>query len=287
MNNDFWADDVIEAAIVEEIDQPAAPLVRRATDAGGDMLAGMGSIVEHARHITRDRRALIAAARTVGGLLGKDGFYRFPTGGTTVCGPSIALAQALAQEWGGIIYDVSTVDEREAAGGGKRLHLRARVLDLKSLVSSSVDQVVTTSAPPGKFAAKLEQQERWHTMQMQAAASKIIRNAIFRVLPDWLVTAGMNAALEADNTAATGGMPLPEARQNALRALASLQLTQADAEAIVGQPVDLWAGPQLSILRDVRARLKSGEISVEQLRSPAPTPATPASQPTKGALGVA
>lgn len=257
-------------------------------DGAGGMLALM---VRAAQSLVRDRGKLITAAKQIGGLLGASGFYRFPAGGAQVSGPSIDLAEALAQEWGAIVYQVRIVHAEPLASGGQRVHLRASVADMRTLVCAEVDQVVSTSAPPGKFADKPEQRERWHGMQLQSAASKIVRNAILRVLPEWYVGPAFEAAVAMDSKRALDGKTLPEARQAACDFLGKqFGIKVAELEQYVGQPLDMWAVPQLAQIRDLVADLRASRVSVEAWRaaldkSTAGNPGA-AAAPTRSALGL-
>lgn len=281
----MWTDNEIsdDTEMTTADAAPVARITQQMAPREGSALELMVSAAQQA--ITRVPKEMIGAAKQIGGLLGADGFYRFPAGGATVEGVSIDLAQALAQQWGGIAYQVRILSVDMLASGGRKVHLRATVTDLKSLVAAEVDQVVTTAAPPGKFAAKAEQAERWHAMQTQSAASKIVRNAILRVLPAWYVSAAFNAARSTADHAATGGKTLPEARKAAVDALAPFGVTRAELEAHTGQPVDLWAAPQLHQLKDLHAELKGGRLSVEQFRASLAEASTPAAT-GKGALGL-
>jgi hypothetical protein len=261
--------------------------IKPAKGAGEDMGAAYTSLIQMAQNIKRDPGQMIRTAAQVGGLLGQSGFYRFPVGGAQVEGASIGLAQALAQAWRGIVYQVHILHSEPLGSGGRRIHLRARVLDLQAVVVVEMDQVVSTSAPPGKFANNPEQSERWHTMQTQSAASKVMRNAILRVLPDWYVDAGFEAAREAAAKTATGGKPLPAARMEALGALAGYGATKEDLELAIGMPVDLWAAPQLQLCRDLFVAFKSGNLSIEAWKKSLQPEAAPARPTGKSALGIA
>ncbi len=252
-----------QLASVPSVDVGVIAPVRDGGD--GNMLVTMMRVAQSA--LTRDPATLIASAKRIGGLLGSSGFYRFPAGGSTVQGPSIDMAQALAQEWGGFIYQVRIVNAEPMASGGQRVHLRASVADMKSLVCAEVDQVVNTAPPPGKFAEKPEQRERWNGMQVQSAASKIVRNAILRVLPAWYVDPAFDAAQEVDSKRALMGKMLPEARKGASDALIALGCALPDLETYIGHPIDLWAVPQISALRELYADLKAGRQSVEAWRA--------------------
>jgi hypothetical protein len=238
---------------------------------GSDMTVGGGAVgmmIGYARELAREPAKMIARATHIGALLGKKGFYRFPMGGKPVEGASIKLAQALVQEWGGVAYQVRVLHVEHIAGGGRRIHLRASVIDLKTLVAAEIDQVATTLAPPGKFALDVEQAERWHSMQTQSAASKVVRNAILRVLPSWLVDAGLRAAIDADAKAALVGKPLPEARAEAVEVFdSSFGITKAELEQYFGLVVELWAVPQISDLMSLSHDFGDGRTTVAAWRS--------------------
>lgn len=256
--------------------------VRMTFDNAGDGL--MSIIVQAAQGLDRHEDALIARAKQIGSLLGKRGFYRWTqkdkrTGKTEVIeGESVHLAQALAQEWGGIIYQTRVVHAEQLASGGRRLQLRSSVADLKKFVLKELDAYVTTSAPPGKFGRNHEQAERWHAQQLQSAGSKVERNAILDVLPKWYTGAAFEAAKATDAGQALGihpkghpreGQPrtLAEARQGSLEFLISLGCHQVELEQYVDYAYDLWAAPQISMLRELAKLLHRGTISIEQWRA--------------------
>jgi len=282
----MWDEETNDLAVIDEpgtlATAPTPALGRVADDT-----SPLALMVQAAQRITRDVPSLLAQAKQIGGLLGSGGFYRFPAGDGTVEGASIDLAQALAQVWGGIAYQVRILHVETLSTGGRKVHLRATVTDLKTLVAAEVDQVVSTSAPPGKFARKPDQAERWHTMQTQSAASKIVRNAILRVLPAWYVDAALTAAREVDAKSATRGLSLPEARAKAVEALRHLGLSAPELEAFTAQPIDLWAAPQLAQLRDLAADLKAARVSVEQVRASLKEEAAPKATTGRAALGIA
>jgi hypothetical protein len=247
----------------------------------------LGMLVNAAQSLNRDQGKMIARAKQIGGLLGSDGFYRFPVGNSQVQGASINMAQALAQEWGAILYKVKIEHIEQIGGGGQRVHLRASVADMKSLVCAEVDQVVSTTAPPGKFEKNVEQRERWHSMQIQSASSKIVRNAILRILPAWYVEPAFEAAVAADGTAALAGKSLPEARKGSAAALKNLGCSLEELEAYLGQPFDMWAVPQIGALRELYKVINSGAQSIESWRAGLSAKGDVKEAPRKSALGLA
>ncbi len=276
-----------EASSFATLEAGARAVMAPAPD-DSDMLSRM---VQAARSIQRDRGQMIASAKQIGGLLGADGFYRFPMGGTSIEGPSIDMAEALAQEWGGIVYQVRIMHASPLASGGMRIHLRASVFDLRSIVGDEVEEVVATAPPPAKFAKKDDQRERWHTMQTRSAASKVMRNAILRVLPSWYVEPALRAAMEVVSQKVIGKYSsLPEAREAACEALTKRGCTIGELEFYIGQPKDLWAVPQLTTLLDLHTDLRSGRTSIEAWRTDlqmrADAAAVPEQGPRKSALGL-
>jgi len=238
----------------------------------------LSMMVRAARDLQRDPKKLIDRAKQIGGLLGKKGFYRFPAGGKNIQGESIHLAQALAQEWGGIVYQTRIVSADTLGGGGMRVHLRSSVADMAALVCAEVDQMIATAPPPGKFAKDHEQRERWNGMQIQNASSKVVRNAILDVLPKWFTQPAFNAAMAMADTAALGKYPkghtkegqpksLADAREDAVSALAERGCKREELELYLDQPFDMWAAPQIGTLRDLYADLKSSTISIEAWRA--------------------
>lgn len=264
-------------------DQPLARMGATTSPSDGGPLALM---VQAAQQLQREPAKMIASAKQIGGLLGKSGFYSFPAGGSTVEGPSIDMAQALAQQWGGIAYQVRIVEAQPLASGGQRVHLRASVADMRSLVCAEVDQVVTTAPAPGKFAQKIDQRERWNGMQVQSAASKIVRNAILRVLPAWYVEPAFAAAQAVDAGKALGGKSLPDARAAAADALQRLGAAVPELEQYLGQPMDLWAVPQLSALRELYGQLRDHAVSLEAWRAGLQDRAAGSVTPMRNALGL-
>jgi hypothetical protein len=232
-------------------------------------------LIEAAQSIRRPAEQMLGTARWIGGMLAGSAFYSFPVGGGRVEGPSIDLAEALGQAWKGIVYEVEIIEASPLTGGGQRIHLRARVVDLVNIVAVSVDQVVSTSAPPGKFGSNQEQSERWNTMQVQSAASKIVRNAILRILPSWYVDAAMAAAQNAAKDAILGGMTLAAKTDEMTGVFASkFRLTVDDLARWLDMPQELWTVAQLRALRDLANALLAKEITADSVRA-AGKPAQP------------
>jgi len=233
-------------------------------------------LVQMAKDLDRDETRMLDAARHIGMLLGESGFYSFRMGGKAVEGPTIVMAEALASEWGGLVHQVEIVSAQPMSSGGQRVHLRARVIDLCRIVVGSADSVISTAPPPGRFAEKLDQAERWHGMQIQSAASKIKRNAIFDVLPGWFVSEAVGAAKHVANDMALrvknadGQWVQVSLGEKIDRVLNSYfqewGLTPNDLAAWVGHDVRLWTVVEINGLTALWRELKEGTATSDTVR---------------------
>lgn len=210
----------------------------------------------------RDIKAMLKEARRIGELLGDQGFYSWRQGGSQIEGPTIALAYALSQVWGRSRTQVIVVEEE-----GNRVKLRGRYIDLLTIAVTERDFLAHLAEPPGKYAQKPDQAERWRVMQLQSAASKAVRGAILAGLPAWYVDAAFQAAKSAAARTNTGGKPLGDARRDAIEYLGALGLDPEDLEAYLELPVDLWAAGELGELRKLARGLKNGEVALATVKA--------------------
>lgn len=211
----------------------------------------------------RDLASVLAEAKRVGSLLGEDAVYSYPAGGSRIEGPTIKLAYALAQVWGRCVTRVALVDQI-----GNRAHLRGIFVDLQTLAITERDHVAHIAPPPGKFANKPDQVERWNTMQLQNASSKAVRGAILGGIPGWLVNAAVDAAKVVTNKSALRGKTLPEALNEAATAFQERHgLTRDELAAHLGTPWDLFALADLVELRKLMGALNSGDTTVAAIRA--------------------
>jgi hypothetical protein len=285
--SDVWFDEAPRAqekqkTTLDDIDLQATTIDLRRPEPLGPRRSEYSELAELAgMHGPRDVVSMLDEARRVGELLGDRAYYDFPAGQGRVTGATIDLMDALAIVWGRLVSRVEILDERR-----DRVFLRGRVIDLLALTAVERDYVSAISPAPGKFASKPDQADRWRVMQLQAASSKAIRGALEHALPVWLVDAALDSARTAAADAATGGKPLPEARNAALKYLGTFGVDRDLAAQIVGQPVDLWTSRELAELRTLSQELKRGEVSVEVLRSRVAGPTTETSTDRLAGLGL-
>lgn len=269
-----------------DVYNPIAP-----STAGG---LNLPELVRIARELgPRDVAAITLRAREIGAQMGRildpnpknestGAYYKWSAGGSVIEGPTIDLMQALATEWGRIAYQVELVSER-----GARVTLRARVIDLMSLVITDRETTHHLSAAPGKFAGKEEERERWRIMQLASAQSKAVRSLLEDMIPLSIVDAALEAAKDAAAGAQLGtiqvldkdGNPvlgkdkkptlrrrtLAEAVDAAIKGLAKLSPPPdlVLVERWIGRPRAEWVASDLAALRGLYDRWRRGEVTPE------------------------
>lgn len=252
----------------------AAPASNPANDYAAFMQASIGGP-------PRDEKAMLTAAKRIGELLGAKAFYSFPAGGGRIEGASIDLAYALVQTWGKCLCRCMIT-----SSAGERVTLRGQFVDLQSVAIVERDYTATLSPPPGKFANKPDQADRWRVMQEQSAISKAVRGAILGGLPAWYVGAALDAAFGIVENKVLKGKTLVQARGDAALYFAqAYQLKQADLETLVGKALDLWTTAEIAALQDLAADLKAGRTAIESVRAQVGATTEPA-KGGKAGLGI-
>lgn len=249
-----------------------------------DAYASFVPVAQAARMQRADEAALQKAAVRVGALLGEDGFYRFPAGGSTIEGPNVRLAKALANRWGAVAFGVE-VDRIE----GNRVFLTATCVDLLTLVVVKRGHTQELAPAPAKFANKADQRARWEAMQVQSAASKTLRGAILDCLPAWFVGPAFESAkAESRKQVLKEGQTIESARDDVVRAFAAWKVTRAELEAVLEVVIVEWSTQQIVELRELYRSIKNNETTVDEVfqevRSRAP--ATEGASVGKAALGL-
>lgn len=216
--------------------------------------------------VERDESQMIKRAERVGEMLGQRALYSFPAGGGRVEGPTVQLAEALATEWGYLMWSARIVDQE-----GDRVTLMAVVVDALRCTVCARPGVFTLPPAPGKFANKAAQAARWEAMQTQAAISKCIRTALLHALPDWYIEAAVEASRNHVNDKYLGGRPIGEARTASVEAFAKFDINREQLAHHMGAPPELWTVTDIVTLRTLYQDIKSGRQSIEAVFGPQAT----------------
>jgi hypothetical protein len=234
-------------------DEPAQEIIMR----GNVDYSSFAALAQPDRE--RDLARLEKRARTTGARLGARAFYSWRQGGQLIEGLTVQAAYALLADYGCAACRVAIVERQ-----GQRVQLRAAAIDLINFVFVERDALFTLRPAPGKYADKPEEAARWEAMQEQSAASKAVRGAILRMVPDWMGQACMEAA----RTAASGrvlkeGQTVAQAAAEAVKNFGGrYHVTVEQMEAYLELPVKLWTVRELEDLLSVWRSLHQGEATV-------------------------
>jgi len=193
MNDVAKPQDILDAEILESI-QPFSGMPEELTPTavlgGGQALQQVKTdyvtavAVQKPRSIARVAKNVIEEARMAGA-----GFYfSWPQGGKQIEGLSIDGAMCFARNYGNCVIDV---DDQENASHYK---FKAYFIDLESGFTSPRK----FRQRKGQKVSKKMDSERQEDIVYQIGQSKAIRNAILRVMPEWLKAKVIQAAKQAE-----------------------------------------------------------------------------------------
>ena len=223
-----------------------------------------------AKQFPRDERAsadriLAACARET---LARDAAYEYPRGGETVTGPSIRLAEALAQNWGNIDYGVIELEQKNGES-----QVMSYAWDLETNTRQSKIFTVPHVRQTKKGSFPLADPRDIYEMVANQGARRL-RACILGVIPGDVVDMAMK---QCELTLRSNKVPLDE------RIKAMADAFQNDfgvsAEALrgyIGKSVEAFSEADVIRLGKVYRSLKDGVIGsdyfMDKLRSPAEEP---------------
>lgn len=189
--------------------------------------------------------------------LAQRAFYSFPRGGATVNGESIHLARELARCWGNIQYGVNELRRDDVAGESEML---AWAWDVETNTRSSQTFIVPHARDAGRKRQKLTDLRDIYENNANNG-SRRLREAIFAVLPSWLIEEAKDicsATLEAGD-----GKGLEQRVSEAVAAFAALGVVAERIERKVGRPQARWTAQDIARLEVVYRSLQRRETTVE------------------------
>lgn len=202
--------------------------------------------------------------------------YQFSRGGSDIQGPSIRLAEAIAQHWGNIESGWREVDRSKDADGTGVSVIEAFAWDLQS--NYRVPRVFNVrhwrDTRKGGYALS-DERDVYELCANQAA--RRVRACLLAVIPGDVVE---EAQRQCDTTLAAKADTSPEAQKKILVAFEPFGVTRAQIEARIQRRLESITAAQVVQLRKVLASLKDGMSKAEDWFEPAEKSA--ASSATEG-----
>lgn len=185
--------------------------------------------------------------------------YQFSRGGSDIQGPSIRLAEAIAQHWGNIESGWREIDRfKDEAGVGVSV-IEAFAWDLQS--NYRVPRVFNVrhwrDTKKGGYALT-DERDIYELCANQAA--RRVRACLLAVIPGDVVE---EAQRQCDATLAAKADTSPESQKKILAAFEPFGVTRAQIEARIQRRLDAITPAQVVQLRKVLASLKDGMSKAE------------------------
>ncbi len=182
--------------------------------------------------------------------LAKQAMYAYPRGGQTVTGPSIRLAEAMAQNWGNL--DFGTVEVEQRKGESTML---AYCIDLETNVRQTKCFVVKHERKAHGKIVKLDDPRDIYELTANNAARRL-RACILGVIPGDIVEAAVE---QCEKTLKNGnGKPLIDRIRQMVSAFAELSVTQEMIEKRLNHKIEVTSEVEMINLQKIFQSLRDG-----------------------------
>jgi len=180
--------------------------------------------------------------------------YQFSRGGTSISGPSIRLAESIAQHWGNIESGWRVIDQFIDATGCGVSVVEAFAWDLESnyRVPRTFNVRHWRDTKQGGYALK-DERDIYELCANQAA--RRVRACLLAVIPGDIVETAQN---QCDATLSASADTSPEAQKKIIEAFAHYKVTKDQIEKKIQRRMDAITAAQVITLRKIIASLKDG-----------------------------
>lgn len=194
--------------------------------------------------------------------LAEEAIYSYPRGGTQVEGPSIRLAEALAQNWGNIDFGIIELEQRPGEST-----VMAYAWDLQTNTRQTKIFTVQHARKSGERIVALTDPRDVYEMVANQGARRV-RNCILGVIPGDVVDAALDACNQ--TLKKQSDEPLIDRIRKMAAAFGELGVTVAMVEERLGHKLDASSENELVKLRKIYKSIKDGVASREDWFKVAP-----------------
>jgi len=181
--------------------------------------------------------------------LAEQAVYSYPRGGQEVSGPSIRLAEAVAQEWGNISFGIQELDQRDGESS-----VMAFAWDLETNTRRAVTFQVPHIRHTKKGATRLTDPRDVYEMVANQGARRL-RACILGVIPGDVIEA---ATKQCELTLATNADTSKEAITKMVKAFEEFGVTRDMLKKKLGVNLDAMRPAQMAQLRKIYGGLRDG-----------------------------
>jgi hypothetical protein len=251
--------DEYQAVVANPFGPPATEVAAREAAievAAQRELAEVQGAIVMARRYPRDQiramdRILSACTRR---SLAESALYSYSRGGTEITGPSIRLAEVLAQNWGNMSFGQREVEQRAYAGKAGESTMHTFCWDLETNVRDErVFQVKHERHSRERVTKLTDGRDIYEATANQAA--RRLRACILAVIPGDVVEA---AVQQCEATLLAKADTSPDAVEKLLKAFQQFGVSREMVEARIQRHIDSIRPAQIVQLRKVWASLNDG-----------------------------
>lgn len=181
--------------------------------------------------------------------LAETAIYSYVKGGTEITGPSIRLAEAIAQAWGNIAFGVRELEQKS----GESI-IESFALDMETNVRQVKVFTVKHIRHTKQGSYSLDDPREIYEMTANQGARRL-RSCILGIIPGDIVEAAVDECEKTMKAKADTG---PEATKKLLEAFAGLSVTKDQIEKRIQRRIDAITAAQIVSLRKIYNSLKDG-----------------------------
>ena len=187
--------------------------------------------------------------------------YEYAKGGTKITGPSIRLAEVLAQNWGNMDFGFVELERRPARGGnpGESV-VEARAWDLETNTRRSMTFTVL-HVRDTKQGRKSITEERDIYELVANQASRRIRACILAVIP---ADVQEDAVEECERTLTNNAPPIQQQVESLMNSFAKIGVTVPMLESRLQHAMSAVTANELVMLRKIGASIRDGFATVAE-----------------------
>lgn len=181
--------------------------------------------------------------------LAEQALYTYGRGGTDISGPSIRLAEAVAQQWGNLQFGIRELEQRDGEST-----VEAFAWDLETNTRQVKVFQVAHERHTKQGAKKLtDPRDIYETVANQGA--RRLRACILGVIPGDVID---EAVRQCDATLSASADTSPEAQKKIVEAFAAYKVTKAQIEKKIQRRIDAITPAQVISLRKILISMRDG-----------------------------
>lgn len=181
--------------------------------------------------------------------LAEQALYTYSRGGTDISGPSIRLAEAVAQQWGNLQFGIRELEQRDGEST-----VEAFAWDLETNTRQVKVFQVAHERHTKQGAKKLtDPRDIYETVANQGA--RRLRACILGVIPGDVID---EAVRQCDATLSASADTSPEAQKKIVEAFAAYKVTKGQIEKRIQRRIDAITPAQVISLRKILISMRDG-----------------------------